>query len=145
MTIKVLTLEGLDSIYPTQGFHKLMLGLKMLPAYLSESYDVFLSRLEGMDEADQEKMIREAIKFVRLDAEEIMDIIKWAVDANGVKYCKENVKNLSPQKLSDIMTAVCLEVAKAHKINLVSDAEKKNLKISRSTSEEHSSNTQISH
>lgn len=145
MNIKVLTLEGLDSIYPTQGFHKLMLGLKMLPSYLPESYDDFLGRIEVMDESDQEKMIREALKFVRLDQDEIMDIIKWALDPNGVRYSKENTKNLSADQLIEIMTAVCKEVAKAHKITLISEDEKKNLKISQSTSEKLSLNTPASH
>lgn len=145
MSIKVVTLEGLDSYYPCQGYYKLMFGLNMLPAYLGMSTATFLETIDKMDEADQEKMIREAIRLVRLEPEEVMDIIKWACDANGVRYSKENTKNLTPQFIIDILTAVCLEVAKAHKIDLISDREKKKLKISPLTSDTPLQNIQPSH
>ncbi len=143
--IKVLTLEGIESVYPVQGFHKLMFGLKMLPSYLSESYSDFFSRIDLMDEEGQEKMIREALRFVRLDGEEIMDLLRWATDQNGVRYSKDNTKNLTPDQINDIITAVCMEVSRAHKVSFVSEDEKKNLKISPLTYEKRFSNTPISH
>lgn len=143
--IKVLTIEGLDCIHACQAFHKLMFGLKMLPAYGGYTYEEFFSMIDAMSEADQEKMIREAIAFVKLENDELMDVVKWACDANGVRYSKENVKSLKPQDIHEILTAVCMVIAKEHRINFVSEDEKKNLKISQSTSEKSSQSTQTSH
>jgi hypothetical protein len=130
--MKVLELKGLNSLYAAQAFHKLMLGLKMLPAYLGESYKDFYDKLDAMSPEDQETMIREAIVFVKLDEDEQLDLLRFSCDVNGVPFGKENSKNLSPEQIHEHMVSVCLEIAQAHKINLVSKTEKKNLKISQS-------------
>lgn len=143
--IKVLTIEGLDCIHACQAFHKLMLGLKMLPAYGGYTYEEFFSMIDAMPEADQEKMVREAVAFVKLDADELMDVLKWAQDPNGVRYSKENTKSLKPKDIHEIITAVCMVIARDHRINFVSEDEKKNLKISPSTSEKSSQSTLTSH
>jgi hypothetical protein len=143
--MKVLELKGLNSLYAAQVFHKLMLGLKMLPAYLSESYKDFYDRIDSMEEKDQETMIREAVMFIKLYDDELLDVLRFATDANGVAYGKENSKNLTPAEIHECVVAVCLRIAQEHKINLVSEDEKKNLKISRSTSEKPSTSTPIQH
>ncbi len=143
--IKVKTIQGMDSIYAVQAFHKLMLGLKMLPSYFNETYEAFFARIDEMSESDQEKMIREALAFVKLDQDEILDLMNWALDPNGVPYSKESRTSLKPGDIHEVLTAVCKVIAKDHKINFVTEAEKKNLKISPLISEEYSTSTQISH
>jgi hypothetical protein len=143
--IKVKTLEGIDSFYATQGFHKLMFGLKCLPTYLGESYEEFFDRIDQMDEADQEKMIRQAAVFVKLEPDEQSDVMKWALDANGVPYTKENSRSLKPSEIHEIIVAVCKVIARDHKINFISNSEKKNLKISQSTSDKSLPSIQASH
>ena len=123
--MKVLELRGHKSLRALNVFHTLMLGLKMLPAYMGESYEEFLSRIDQMDSASQEKMIREAALFVELQKDEVEACLSFCADANGVPYSKENVQNLGPKEIHEMIVAVCMQIAKI-KIDLVSESEKKN-------------------
>lgn len=123
--MKVLELRGYKSLRALNAFHTLMLGLKMLPAYMGEHYEDFFGRIEKMDAAGQEKLIREAGLFVELREEEVEALVCFCTDANGVPYTAENLKNLGPRELHECVVAVCLEIAKI-KIDLVSNSEKKN-------------------
>lgn len=124
--MKVLELRGIPAFHAFQAFQKVLLGLKMLPEYQSEGFEEFYAKVEKMPQRDQETLIREAVALgVRLDPEEVMDLVRFACDANGVPYGEANVKNLDPPQLHEAMVAVCCELAKL-KINLVTDREKKN-------------------
>lgn len=130
--MKVLELRGYKSLKALNAFHTLMLGLKMLPSYMAETYEEFYSRVEDMPESDQEKLIREAILFVNLERDEVEALACFCCDANGVPYSAENIKSLSPSDLVEIIVAVCKEIARI-KINFVSENEKKNSKTSQLT------------
>lgn len=123
--MKVLELRGYKSLRALNAFNALMLGLKMLPAYMGEDYEAFLNRIHNMGPDDQKKMIREAAMFVELQKEEVEAIICFCTDKNGVPYTSENLKNLGPGQLIELIVAVCFEIAQI-KIDFVSDAEKKN-------------------
>lgn len=123
--MRVLELKGYKSLKALNAFHVLMLGLKMLPSYMGESYEDFFSRVNEMPESDQEKLIREAAHFVELQKEEVEALISFVADANGVPYTAENLKNLGPKDLIDMITAVCAAIAKI-RIDFVSEDEKKN-------------------
>lgn len=127
--IKVLELRGYKSLKALNAYHTLMLGLKMLPSYMGESYEEFYLRIEEMPAADQEKMIREAALFVELQHDEVEAIVAFCTDANGVPYSKENIKNLGPGQLLEMIVAVCVEISKI-KVNFVSESEKKNSQTS---------------
>jgi hypothetical protein len=122
--MKVLELKGYKSLRALNVFHSLMLGLKMLPAYMGEDYESFYSRVQEMSSSDQEKLIREAALFVELQQDEVEALICFCKDKNGVRYNPENLKNLGPDELHEIIVAVCLEISKI-KINFVTEAEKK--------------------
>ena len=124
MKIKVLELKGYRSLRALNAFNTLLLGLKMLPSYMSESYEDFLGRVNEMPESDQLKMIREAAMFVVLEKEEIEALISFCADANGVPFEAANMKNLGPDKMIDIIVAVCGEIAKL-RIDFVTEDEKK--------------------
>ncbi len=123
--MNVLKIEGLDSYWALQSFNKLFLGLKMLPAYLTESYEEFFSKIDDLPEDDKLKMIREAVMFVPLDADEIMALAKFCTDKNGIRYTRENMKSLSPDVINEIIVSVCTEIAKI-KVTYVTETEKKN-------------------
>lgn len=112
------------------AFSALLLGLKMLPAYGNVPYDQFFESFKAMPEAEKEKMIREASLFVELSQEEIEAIISFATDKNGIPYGPVNLKNLGPQELHEIITAVCMEIGRIE-IGILSDAEKKKLQTGR--------------
>ena len=122
--MKVIELKGFKSLRALNAYHTLLLGLKMLPTYMHLSYDEFLKGLEILSESDQKKAIREAAQFVNLEKEEIEALICFCADKNGVPYGPENLKNLNPIQIVDIVVAVCFEISKI-KIDLVSEAEKK--------------------
>ena len=123
--MKVLELKGYKSLRALNVFHTLMLGLKMLPAYMGYTYEDFYDRISKMDAASQEKLIREAALFVEIQKEELEALITFCADANGVPYSAENMKSLGPKDLHEMIVAVCMQIAKI-KIDLVSDSEKKN-------------------
>lgn len=123
--MKVGELKGYKAWKAFGVFHKLMLGLKMLPAYMGESYEEFYDRVAIMPAVDQEKLIREAAVFVDLELEELEAVVVFCQDANGVPYSKENLKNLKPNEVHEIIVAVCKEIAKI-KVDFLTEAEKKN-------------------
>jgi len=127
--MKVLELKGYKSLRALNAFNALMLGLKMLPAYMGEDYESFLTRINLMNPDDQKKMIREGALFVELQEEEVKAIICFAADKNGVPYGPENLKSLKPNELIDIIVGVCFEISQI-KIDFISETEKKNLEIS---------------
>lgn len=126
--MKVLELKGYRSLRALNAFHTLMLGLKMLPSYATEDYETFYSRVQLMSPQDQEKLIREAAFFVELRPEEVEALVSFCADKNNVPYSAENMKSLKPDELIEIIVAVCVEISKI-KIDLVTDAEKKNSQI----------------
>lgn len=123
--IQVLPLIGYKSLRALNGFHALLLGLKMLPAYIAEDYETFFARFNGKSEEEQEKLLREAVVFVQLGQDEVEALLSFARDKNGVAYNPTNLKNLSVKDIHQIIVAVCMEIGRI-KIDLVSEAEKKN-------------------
>ncbi len=138
--MKLLELKGYRSLRALNAFHTLMLGLKMLPAYMGEQYEEFYSRIEEMDAASQEKMIREAVLFVELEREEVEALASFAADPNGVPYSSANLKSLGTKDLFEVIVAVCVEISKI-KIDFVTEAQKKKFRGSQSTLGEPSPGT----
>lgn len=122
--IKTTELKGIKSLKALNAFSALLLGVKMLPAYLSETYEDFLHQVHLMPREDQAKIFREAVAFVDLDQSEIEGVVSFCIDANGVPYGPANIKNLSPKDLVEMIVEVMLLIAD-FKIDLVSDSEKK--------------------
>ncbi len=114
----------MNSLRVLNAFNALMLGLKMLPAYMGETYEEFLGRIHDMPPEDQEKMIREAVHFVQLQRDELEAIMSFAEDSNGVPYCQASLKTIEADTLVNGIVAVCMQIAKM-KIDLVSEDEKK--------------------
>lgn len=123
--IQVSELKGLKSLRAFNVFHTLMLGVKMLPDYLSEDYESFLGRVSEMSDADKVKVLTVAAKFVKLETEELDAIIYFCKDKNGLPYTQASLVNLTPDELIEIIVAVCMKISEI-KIDILSDNEKKN-------------------
>lgn len=123
--IKVRELRGYKSLRALNTFHTLLMGTKMLPAYMSESYEFFLLRIKAMDAAGREAVLREGVRFVPLTEEEVEAVVYFCTDGNGVPLSAENLKSYEPQKLKDCIIAVCLEIGKIE-VDILSEEEKKN-------------------
>lgn len=124
--MNVLPLKGIPAYHATMATHKLLYGLKFLPAYMGETYEDFLSKCDAMDEAGQEAVVRSAAVFVKLDQEEILDMAQFAADSNGIPFGAPQLKNAPPEQIHEVIVLVAKEVISKHKIRLVSEAEKKN-------------------
>lgn len=125
MALRVLELKGYKSLRALNAYHALMLGLKMLPQYMGETYEEFYARVEKMSKADQQKMIREAALFVNLEKEEVEALVCFCTDKNGIPYQAANLDNLKPDELHEVIVAVCTAISEI-KIDFVSSNEKKN-------------------
>lgn len=125
MTIKTLELKGTNSYTAMQVFHKLMLGLKMLPSYGHLSYEEFYKMMDLLSDQEKERKIREAALFVSLEKDELEALIYFCADKNGVRYGPENMKALSPDQIMELIVAASIEFSKIQ-INFLSEAEKKN-------------------
>lgn len=132
--MKVLPLKGYKSLRALNGFHALLLGLKMLPAYIMEDYESFYTRFNDKTEAEKEKLLREAVVFVQLGQDEVEALISFAADKNGIPYQAANIKNLDVSELHKIIVNVCMEIGRI-KIEIVTEEEKKNFQSSQLISE----------
>ena len=124
MSRKVLELKGYKSLRALNAFNALLLGLKMIPDYMGESYEDFLNRIAAMPPEDQAIMIRKAALFVELQKEEVEAIVGFCTDPNGIPYEAANMGNLDPKELVEVIVAVCSEIGKM-KIDFVTPNEKK--------------------
>ena len=121
---KVLELKGYKSLRALNAFNALVLGLKMIPEYMGESYEDFLNKISAMPEADQNMMLKKAALFVELQKEEVEAIVSFCTDKNGIPYEASNMGNLDPKELIEVIVSVCSEIAKM-KIDFVTQNEKK--------------------
>jgi hypothetical protein len=121
---KLLPLQGYQSLRALNGCHTLLLGLKMLPVYMDQTYQAFFASFSTKSDEEKERNIREAAAFVQLSSEEVAAFLSFATDTNGVPYSDVNQKNLNPGEIFEIIVAVCMEISRI-KIDLVSEEEKK--------------------
>lgn len=135
---KVSELRGVKSLRALNAFSALMLGMKMLPAYGHLSFEEFMDMVEAMPPEDQVKILTSGAKIVALDPEEVKALVCFCSDKNGVPYVAENIKNLGPSELVEVIVTVCMEVIRNIHIDLVTKEEKKNLSPSQLMSEEPS-------
>lgn len=132
MKIEVLPLKGKHALKALNSFSALLLGLKMLPMYLNYSLQEFYEIFMEKSEAELETYLRQAVALVELKWDEVEAIISFCKDKNGIAYSANNISNLGMKEQHELIVAVCMEIGRI-KIDLTSEEEKKNLKISRST------------
>ncbi len=131
--MKLLPLVGFKSLRALNAFNALLLGLKMLPLYIDSTYEEFFAAFQDRSEGEKESMLRLAAGFVELQQYEVEALISFAADKNGVVYGPENLGNLGPKELHELIVTVCMEIGRI-RITLVSEAEKKSSPRSPSTS-----------
>ena len=123
--MKVLELKGYKSLRALNAFHTLLLGLKMLPLYILDSYEEFFKKFEALSEKEKQTKVREAALFVELTQDEIEALACFCCDKNGIPFNKNSIPSLKPDEIIDIIVSVCMEISKI-KIDLVTEDEKKN-------------------
>lgn len=123
--VQLSIIKGMEGYQAFCAFHKMMLGLKMLPEYITESYEDFFARIDSLEPEQKLKFIQKAAIFVNLDEDELSALVCLAKDSNGVPYGPANLKSLTPDEFISIIVAVCFEISKI-KIDFLTDSEKKN-------------------
>lgn len=128
----VLELKGIESQFAYYAYHKLMLGLNMLPSYVAEKYQSFYNRIDKLSDDDKLAILKEAAIFVDLNPKELQDLAYFCTDKNGIRYTPINMKNLNPIDITEIIVSVCWACSKLG-FDFLSDDEKKNSVNSQST------------
>lgn len=123
--MKVLPLKGYNSLRAFNARSNLLLGIKMLPEYMGESYESFYQRIDALEPEKQQELFFQAAKHVELDKSEVEAFLSFCEDPNGVPYNPANLKSLGPDKIIEAIVSVCMEISKI-KIDIISDDEKKN-------------------
>jgi hypothetical protein len=118
-------LVGLKSFWAMQSYHKLLLGIKMIPEYSQLAYEDFYAVVEMCSPEDKEKIIRKAVLLVNLESDEAYSLMAFCKDPNGVPYGRVNTTKMAPDEMFEILVSVCLEISQI-KIKFVTEAEKKN-------------------
>ena len=108
-SLPILAFEGLRGF---QAFNRVViLTLLMLPQYRNQKAQDLLSAIALMPEADQRKVIREALSFVDIDRMEVDYLICLIADPNGVPYSRNSINKLSVKELLDILVEACFNFA----------------------------------
>ena len=109
--MQVLELRGLESIWAFNAYQTLLRGLALEQACLGQDMDTTLANFEGLDLAGKERELRRALSMVNLEKEDMLNLLAFVADVNGIPYAKKNVKNIGPAELIDAMLAVCLKIS----------------------------------
>lgn len=135
---KCLPLKDVKSLRALNAYCALMIGIKMLPAYGHLTLEEFFEIVEAMQPEDQVKVLVTGAKIVELSPEEVKALVCFCTDKNGVPYVQENIKNLGPSELVEVIVTVCMEVLRNIHIDLITKDEKKNSSPSQLMSGVHS-------
>ena len=135
---RCLPLKDVKSLRALNAYCALMIGIKMLPSYGHLSLEEFFDIVEAMAPEDQIKCLTTGAKIVELSPDEVKALVCFCTDKNGVPYTAENIKNLGPSELVEVIVTVCFEVLKNINIDLITKEEKKNSNPSQLMSAAHS-------
>lgn len=123
--MEMRALAGVESLPALNVFSTLMLGLNQLPMYRAMRFEQFLTSVEKMPAPDQEKIIREALMFVNLDPTEVLSVVRFFNDPNGVPYCRQNIDSVGLKDIFNMIVEACKAVVQIA-VTLLTPDEKKN-------------------
>lgn len=123
--MQVLELRGLESIWAFNAYQTLLRGLALEQACLGQDMETTFANFEGLDLAGKEKELRRALSMVNLEREDMLNLLTFVADVNGIPYAKKNLKNMGPTELMEAMLAVCLKISEINP-RLATDDAKKN-------------------
>lgn len=112
MMIKTKELRGLESVWALNAYHTLVRGLAIEQACMGQEMDATFAKFEALDAAGKERELRRAFTLVNLSEEDMQNLLRFALDANGIPYSDRPLKKTGPEELIEAMVAVCLEISK---------------------------------
>lgn len=134
--MKLLPLIGPKALQAFSAFGRLLVGLKMTPAYQLVSVEDFFESFHGKTDAEKETAVRLAVALVDLYSDEIEKLTCFATDRNGVPITETNLKKMPLKEIFEAVVGVCMEIGRI-KIDLVTPEEKKSSENLASISAEH--------
>lgn len=76
------------------------------------SFDIFIRWFDGLESDRKRALFKLAvIHGITLDQDELLALLKYKKDKNGVPISKNNIGNLSVREIADGATDVCMELA----------------------------------
>lgn len=111
MTNKVTKddLRGLKSPAGFQVLYTLLIGAYSVPVFdYKKSFDEYIKDFEKMPREGRRNLLAKAVCITPLQEDEYLNVLCFAKDENGVPYSKENVDNLSYDKIMELVVEVCL-------------------------------------
>lgn len=109
--IKTKELKGLKSVWALNAYSTLLFGLAAEQAVVGQDYDTTLAKFEALPLEEKAKQLRRALQIVNLQTEDMLNLLAFALDANGVPYDTKRIEKLPPMELVEAMLAVCLQLA----------------------------------
>ena len=126
MAITVKELRGLKSVYAVNALSNLVYGLAVEQAHLGQDIETTYAKFEALDEAGQREQLKHALRLVNLSKEDMLNLLSFALDVNGIPYDEGRVKNMAPAEIMEAMLEVACKVAQTIKPRSITDDAKKN-------------------
>lgn len=110
-------LKGVESLSAFQTLQKNLIAVWFLPLTSKEEHKTasdFIAYFDGATQKEKNKQIDLIISNIDMDKDEVLSIVRVtdAVDANGIKYDKENISNIELKELVKIIREVFIEISK---------------------------------
>lgn len=112
MAVTVKELLGYRSVLAYNAFYSLLLGLAVEQAHLGQSIETTFAKFEALPPKGKEEQLKHALKLVALSKDDTLNLLAFAVDANGIPYDQKKMDHMGPQDILQALLAVCMEFAK---------------------------------
>lgn len=109
--VKLLPLRGLKSVHALCSFNALLFGLHCTPEHAGKSEEEFYNWWDALSHSDKEKYIVYAIGLCKLSEEEMLDLLAFCADANGIPLGRENITSAKPDYIVECIKTVCMAIA----------------------------------
>lgn len=124
--VSVKELRGLKSVYAVNALSNLVYGLAIEQAHLGQDIEETFAKFEKLDEAGQREQLKHALRVVNLGQDDMLNLMSFALDANGVPFDEARVQRMQPTEILDAMLEVACKVAQTIKPRSISEDAKKN-------------------
>lgn len=105
-------LRGIKTPAAFQVLFTLLIGYFQVPV-LNQMIDFekFVDTFDKAERAEKEEILRKAVTIVPLTEEELLNVLYFARDVNGVRFTRENIDNLKYDEILKLVVDVCLAFA----------------------------------
>lgn len=120
----VSELKGIKSVKVLNVLCTLLYGCYLLPTNSSKKYEEFVESFEMAEINEKKEILYKAMLCVDMPQDDVLALMSFCKDANGVQYSDVNSKNLNPKEIIDICIDVLLEVSKIKLFSLTEEQKK---------------------